>query len=236
MFSSEFLPVYGVYKRSEDEVTNLVQSAVECGATRIDTAQLYKNEQSVKDSGADVRVTTKIHWKVAKKGPDAVLSAIRERVDLFGDMLDCILLHHPTDNFEQLWERMLMDVCRDNVPRLGVSNFSREQLGRIDGVDAHQFEMSAFCPRDEMVRYCHERKIEPQAHTVFSRGDLHGVNVLQALGYVMSRGVVPVVGAVDQKQLQEIYSVKNKSFSEPVPASSVYKCHFHWFNDEYTAQ
>ncbi|KAA9153349.1 aldo/keto reductase [Amycolatopsis acidicola] len=130
----------GVYKIPDDEVEQVVHTAVEAGYRSIDTATLYRNERGV---GAAVRssglpreelfVTTKL-WNT-EHGYEKALRAFDASLGKLGlDYVDLYLIHWPEpdqDLYVETW-RALEKIASDGRARaIGVSNFGTAELERL---------------------------------------------------------------------------------------------------------
>jgi diketogulonate reductase-like aldo/keto reductase len=153
-----------------------VEYALEIGYRHIDTASMYRNEESV---GAGVRasgvpreevfVTTKLYPVHANA--ERELEKSLERLGF--DYVDLYLIHWPVPvmkarywrQFERLHERGL-------AREIGVSNFSRSQLESLDGpVPAvNQVHFSPFRFPRELRDYCEERGIVTEAYSPLEQG------------------------------------------------------------------
>ena len=130
----------GVYKVNQDIAVQLVQTAIEIGYRRIDTAALYDNEAEVgaaiRKSGLEreeIFVTTKI-WK-DDHGHDRALKAINEslaRLDI--DYIDLLLIHWPSpaqNKFVETWEAFQKAQQTGKIRGIGVSNFQPAHLDTL---------------------------------------------------------------------------------------------------------
>ena len=160
------------------ETEQAVEYALEVGYRHIDTASLYRNEQSVgaalKRSGLprdEVFITTKLasHPSAAR----ALAKSLR-RLNL--DYVDLYLIHWPIPllsgrhwrQFESLQERGL-------TREIGVSNFGIKQLETL-GKHAsgpptvNQVQFSPYHYRRRLLEYCQEHGIVLEAYSPLARG------------------------------------------------------------------
>jgi diketogulonate reductase-like aldo/keto reductase len=161
------------------ETEQAVEWALEAGYRHIDTASLYRNEQSVgaalRRSGLpreQVFVTTKLmptHPSAARE-----LGKSLERLSL--DYVDLYLIHWPLPLVSARQWRELESLQRLGLAReIGVSNFGRDRLGklmrrasRIPAVNQVQF--SPFQYRRRLLDYCLEHRIVFEAYSPLERG------------------------------------------------------------------
>ncbi|WP_434063561.1 aldo/keto reductase [Paramicrobacterium fandaimingii] len=174
----------GVYKVPEDEVVDVVLTALEAGYRHIDTAALYRNEagvgEAIRRSGIprdDIFLTTKV-WD-DDHGYDATLRAFDESARLLGvDDVDLYLIHWPVpsrDLYVETW-RALERLHADGRARsIGVSNFHPHHLQRLasesDTVPAvNQIELHPWLPQEASRAYARTHGIVTEAWSPFARG------------------------------------------------------------------
>ena len=161
------------------ETEQAVEWALEAGYRHIDTASVYRNEQSVgaalRRSGLpreQVFVTTKLmpaHPSAARE-----LAKSLERLSL--DYVDLYLIHWPLPlRSARLWRQLESLQERGLARAIGVSNFGRHRLerlmpaaSRMPAVDQVQF--SPFHYRRRLLDYCLEQGIVFEAYSPLARG------------------------------------------------------------------
>lgn len=130
----------GVYKVNQDIAVQLVQTAIEIGYRRVDTAALYDNEAEVgaaiRKSGLDreeIFVTSKI-WN-DRHGYHEAKDAIQESVDRLNiGYVDMMLIHWPCpkqDKFVETWHAFEEVHETGLVKSIGVSNFHQHHLEKL---------------------------------------------------------------------------------------------------------
>ena len=154
----------GVYKATGDnEAENAVISAVQNGYRLIDTASVYKNEESVGRgiarcgvSRKELFVTTKV-WNTAQRLGD-ISGAFQRSLDRLGlDYIDLYLVHL-------------------------IHNL--EELKKISGIvpAVNQIECHPLCYPKELIDYCQDNGIQVQAYAPLARGAYLDHDVLCVLG------------------------------------------------------
>jgi diketogulonate reductase-like aldo/keto reductase len=161
------------------ETEQAVEWALEAGYRHIDTASMYRNEQSVGAalgrSGLpreQVFVTTKLlptHLSAARE-----LDKSLARLSL--DYVDLYLIHWPLPLVcARLWRELESLHERGLAREIGVSNFGRDRLGKLirrasrrPAVDQVQF--SPFQFRRRLLDYCLEQGIVFEAYSPLERG------------------------------------------------------------------
>ncbi len=193
----------GVFKSPPGaETETAIREAVAAGYRSIDTASIYRNEESV---GAAIRhagvgreslfVTTKV-WN-SDFGYDKTLRAFDESMRLLAlEYLDLYLVHWPVkDAYLETW-RALVELYRaGRVRAIGVSNFQihhiRELAERSDVVPAvNQVELHPYLQQRKLSEYCMEHNIVVEAWSPIAKGNVVNEPVLQTIG--AAHGKTPV--------------------------------------------
>ena len=135
----------GVYKLPDDvQAEAAVTSAISAGYRMIDTASVYKNEESVGRAIAkcgvprkDLFITSKI-WNNAQRLGDVDGAFYRSMERLKLDYLDLYLIHWPGPGcYTGTWMEMAKLLETGRVLSIGVSNFQihhLEELKKISGI------------------------------------------------------------------------------------------------------
>lgn len=175
----------GTWQSKPGEVAQAVRIALECGYRHIDTAGCYLNEEDIgkilegffkdgKLKREDLFITTKL-W-CTHNLPEEVEFALRESLKkLKLDYVDMYLIHMPTAfdhemkkpkhvKVEDTWKGMEMVFEKGLTKAIGVSNFSIEQIDRIQKsarVKIHnvQVECHLYFPQKELAEYCQRNHI-----------------------------------------------------------------------------
>ena len=160
------------------ETEQAVEWALETGYRLVDTASLYRNEQSVgaalRRSGVprhEVFVTTKLlpqHTNAATE-----LQRSLERLGL--DYVDLYLIHWPIPLFAGRAWRRLAALQEQGVARaIGVSNYGRGRVKRlVDGRSppaVNQVQFNPFRFRRRLLEYCLAHGIVLEAYSPLARG------------------------------------------------------------------
>jgi|SRR5579875_1197251 len=137
------IPVVGLgtYGLFGAKGTEQVVTAIEAGYRLLDTAQGYGNEREVADgmraSGVDrgeLLVTTKL--PNGDHGFDETLRSFDRSQEALGiDVVDLYLIHWPMpeqDRYVDSWKAMIRLRDEGRIRAIGVSNFSIEQIERLE--------------------------------------------------------------------------------------------------------
>jgi len=175
------MPVFGlgVYRSAPgSETYNAVSWALQVGYRLVDTAAVYKNEQSVgeaiRDSGIprnQIWVTTKL-WD-SHHGYDATIKACQQSLrQLNTPYVDLYLIHSPnTGKLIETWDA-LVELQKTGLVRcIGVSNFGIEHIealrkhGRpLPAVNQVEMHPMVYKARKKLVEYCREMGIAITAY------------------------------------------------------------------------
>lgn len=167
----------GVFQTPQGEETiGAVRSALQAGYRHIDTAMIYRNEESVgegiRQSGVDRRdifLTTKL-WNDDIRAGKAREACYRSMDRLGVDYLDLYLIHWPADGWERAWEQMV-ELYRDRrVRAIGVSNFQQHHLESLLAMSGtkpqvDQIESSPQFVNQELVDAVHTKRIDVEAYS-----------------------------------------------------------------------
>jgi diketogulonate reductase-like aldo/keto reductase len=161
------------------ETEQAVEWALEAGYRHVDTASMYRNEQSVGAAVArsgvrreEVFVTTKL--MPGQASAERALGASLRRLGF--DYVDLYLIHWPLPLLNvRLWRQLERLQERGLAREIGVSNFGSgqlEELGRsgaaVPAVDQVQF--SPFRYRRRLLDDCRRRGIVLEAYSPLERG------------------------------------------------------------------
>lgn len=173
----------GVYKATgENEAERAVISAVNAGYRLIDTASVYKNEESVGRgimrcgvSRKDLFITSKV-WNTAQRMGD-VSGAFERSLDRMKlDYVDLYLIHWPVPGcYLTTWKELEKIFDSRRALSIGVSNFEihhLEELEKISGIvpAVNQIECHPLCYPKALIDYCQSRGIQVQAYAPLARG------------------------------------------------------------------
>jgi diketogulonate reductase-like aldo/keto reductase len=161
------------------ETEQAVEWALDAGYRHIDTASLYRNEQSVgaafRTSGLprdQVFITTKL----MPVHPSATRELGKSLKRLRLDYVDLYLIHWPTPLIRTRYWRQLESLQEQGLAReIGVSNYNRDQLQSLVGRGAktpavNQVQFSPFHFRRRLLDYCVRQGIVFEAYSPLERG------------------------------------------------------------------
>jgi diketogulonate reductase-like aldo/keto reductase len=208
-----------------DEAENSVRWALELGYRHIDTAQAYRNEESVgralRDSGVpreEVFITTKF-YPGAKSG-DPAAEAEKSCRRLGVDQVDLYLIHWPAGGPTWAWPGMQQAVERGFARSIGISNFKVSEIdallpeAEIKPV-VNQVQFGPFKFRRELLEACEQRGILLESYSPLNSSDLddqriteiaerHGRTPAQVLlRWVVQRDVPVIPKSVRRERIEE---------------------------------
>ncbi len=167
----------GVFQtRQGEETVNAVREALQAGYRHIDTAMIYRNEESVgegiRQSGIDRRdvfVTTKLWNDDIRAG--ATKEACYRSMDRLGvDYLDLYLIHWPAQGWERCWEQMAQLYAEHRVRAIGVCNFQRHHLESLLAMSGmrpavNQIESSPQFANQRLIDFSNAKRIDVEAYS-----------------------------------------------------------------------
>jgi diketogulonate reductase-like aldo/keto reductase len=169
----------GVWQmRNGPETENAVRWALELGYRHVDTAQAYRNEESVgralRDSGVprdEVFVTTKFY--PARKDAEAEAQRSLERLGV--DQVDLYIIHWPGGGPTWAWPGMERAHERGYARSVGVSNFGVKDLDELLSVAeippvVNQVQFSPLKYRRKLLEACEERNVALEAYSPLGIG------------------------------------------------------------------
>jgi diketogulonate reductase-like aldo/keto reductase len=160
------------------ECVNAVRWALELGYRHIDTAQAYRNEESVgkglRESGVprdDVFVTTKFY--PGSKDPVAEAQLSLERLGL--DRVDLYIVHWPQGGPTWAWPGMERAHELGYARSIGVSNFDVSELQQLTETATvapvvNQVQFSPYEYRKALLEHCEESGIVLEAYSPLGSG------------------------------------------------------------------
>jgi 2,5-diketo-D-gluconate reductase A len=163
---------------SGDECVDAVRWALELGYRHIDTAQAYRNEESVgaglRASGVpreDVFITTKFY--PGGRDPAAALEQSLRRLGV--DQVDLYIVHWPQGGATWAWPGMERARALGHARSIGVSNFSVAQLAEVTAAgtvppEVNQVQFSALHHRRALLEACRAQGVTLEAYSPLGTG------------------------------------------------------------------
>jgi diketogulonate reductase-like aldo/keto reductase len=208
--------------------------ALEAGYRHVDTARLYRNEESVGSAVAasgvpreELFIATKFH----PRDPDLERAAEQSLRRLGLDYLDLYLIHWPTGDPRRHWDEMERVTERGLARAVGVSNYGADDLAALRGgaqpplVD--QVEFSPFQYRRGLLRACEQAGIVLEAYSPLTRGrDLRKPRVTAVaervgrtpaqvlLRWAVQRGIPVIPKSANRERIIENSRIFDFSLSE----------------------
>ncbi|RLM57678.1 aldo/keto reductase [Halobellus sp. Atlit-31R] len=210
-----------------DECAHAVETALEAGYRHIDTAQAYRNEESVGRGIAaadvpreDVFLATKV-W-IDNLAYDDVLATTEESLDRLGvDYVDLLYVHWPSRTYDPEGTFRALDELVDagHVEHVGISNFEPEQVDEAieqssAPIFANQVELHPLLPQAELREHCADRDVEMVAYSPLARGEVFNVPELTeiaerhdaseaqvSLAWLREKGVTAIPKATSEEHI-----------------------------------
>jgi len=196
----------GVHRAgSGDEVINAMKCALQAGYRSIDTATYYQNEhrvgQVVAECGIpreEIFLTSKV-WN-ADQGYRSTIEVFESSLEkLQTSYLDLYLIHwpQPGTTFET-WRAMEELYQKGQIRAIGVCNFLIPHLKRLMENSrikpmVNQFEFHPELVQPELLQFCKENQIQPEAWRPIMKGRVNEIEILQELAAKYHKSPVQIV-------------------------------------------
>ena len=196
----------GVFRSKEgQEVETAVKCALETGYRSIDTAAAYQNERGVGKAILESRVprkeifiTTKV-WN-SDQGYQSTFRAFEKSLKkLQTDYVDLYLIHWPKGELSvETWKAMEELYEQGRIRAIGVSNFLLHHLkqllenARIKPM-VNQFEFHPELIQPELLKFCLDNQIQPEAWRPIMEGKVNDIPVFQELAVKYQKSPVQIV-------------------------------------------
>ena len=208
-----------------------VSYALEVGYRHVDTAKLYKNEESVGEainkSGInreEIFLTTKV-WD-SDRGYDNTLKAFETSLKkLNTDYIDLYLIHWPNDLNVETWRALERLYKEKKVRAIGVSNFKEYHLEEIfENCEItpmiNQVEFHPELTQPELYEFCNSRNIVLESWSPLMKGKIFFIDLLKELSEIYNKtipqivlrwniqlGVVTIPKSVTKERIRENFNV-----------------------------
>lgn len=189
----------GVYKISDEDMTKVVNAAIDAGYRAFDTAYFYDNEASLgralKDNGVDredLFITTKL-WN-DYQGYEKTFEYFNKSIEnLQTDYLDLFLIHWPCEAdglFLETYKATEELYEQGKVKAIGVCNFNVHHLEKLMAQSSikpmvNQIEVHPYFNQQELQEFC----------------DRHDIKVTAWMPLMRNRGLLddPVIVKIAEK-------------------------------------
>ncbi|HCY5873217.1 TPA: aldo/keto reductase [Staphylococcus aureus] len=189
----------GVYKISDEDMTKVVNAAIDAGYRAFDTAYFYDNETSLgralKDNDVDredLFITTKL-WS-DYQGYEKTFEYFNKSIEnLQTDYLDLFLIHWPCEAdglFLETYKAMEELYEQGKVKAIGVCNFNIHHLEKLMAQSSikpmvNQIEVHPYFNQQELQEFC----------------DRHDIKVTAWMPLMRNRGLLddPVIVKIAEK-------------------------------------
>jgi diketogulonate reductase-like aldo/keto reductase len=175
----------GTYKvKPQEQMDNLLNSALRCGYKMIDTAEIYRNQKFIGEffrkypefDRTKLWITTKVSFDNVKNRNDEVIikSINKTFIDLNTDYVDLYLIHCPIENKNvKVWNILRQYQKKGKIRHIGISNFTldklkvfMEEIGEEESkyIFCNQIEYNPFLNRKDLVEFCLKNNIKVVAY------------------------------------------------------------------------
>ncbi len=229
----------------DTRVIKALQTALELGYTHIDTAEMYAGGHTEKLIGRAIQgldrerlfITTKV-WQTNLRYQDVIRAPDRSLKRLGLDYVDLYLIHWPNERIplSETVKALNELVKRKQVRHIGVSNFNREQLSRVQRLSeapiaTNQVPYSITnrtYTENQVLSYCQENGILLTAYTPIEHGAVrrnatlrqiaerqHATPVQVALSWLIQQpNVIAIPMSMNPNHLRENLAAVDLKLSE----------------------
>lgn len=167
----------GVYKISDEEMDNVVKTALDAGYRAFDTAYFYGNEVALgkalnnSEMNRDELFITSKLWN-DYQGYDSTIEYFNRSLENLGlDYIDLFLIHWPCEKdglFIESYKALEKLYEEGKVKAIGVCNFKEHHLKKLmDATDVvpqvNQIELHPYFNQKEVQEFCDEHDIKVTA-------------------------------------------------------------------------
>ena len=187
------------------EVVEAMKCALNAGYRSIDAATYYENEHRVGEvlsecgiPREEIFLTSKV-WNT-DQGYHSTIRAFETSLEkMQTNYLDLYLIHWPMGNLSlESWRAMEELYEKGKIRAIGVSNFLVHQLkdlmnhARVMPM-VNQFEFHPELVQPELLQFCKENQIQPEAWRPLMKGQVNDIKLLQELAEKYRKSPVQVV-------------------------------------------
>ena len=210
----------GTWPYLGDELMDVMEKAWDVGYRRFDTAWMYNNETVIGEfikkkniKRDEIFITSKLHinnlylhryhYRYPNIRVRSVKRAYKDSCRRLGvEVIDLFLLHWPFPGYLKMWEELTKLYLEGKVRAIGVSSFMPKHLEVLKEVSdvvpaVNQIEMHPYNSRNDVVEYCLNNGIIPEAYSPLGTGlrtqDLINNPVLSKIGSKNNVGVAQVI-------------------------------------------
>jgi len=187
------------------EAVAAIQCALQAGYRSIDTATYYQNEHRVGEAIAgsdipreDIFLTTKV-WN-SDQGYHSTINAFEASLEkLQTSYLDLYLIHWPQSELTfETWKAMEELYEKGQIRAIGVCNFLIPHLKRLMENSrikpmVNQFEFHPELVQPELLQFCKDNQIQPEAWRPIMKGRVNEIEFLQELSDKYQKSPVQIV-------------------------------------------
>ncbi|WP_413699573.1 aldo/keto reductase [Psychromonas sp. KJ10-10] len=204
---------YGTFQTPDDELgVQAIIKALQIGYRHIDTAQSYRNEESVgkaiKLAGIqreELFITTKVANSVGNF--ESTIQSLDDSLDkLELDYIDLVLIHWPSPKaFRENWQQRNHDVWKalesyyqqGKIKAIGISNFKTKHINELLKTATitpaiNQIRLCPGCIDTETIDICQQYNILLEAYSPLAQGLIFEVQEISELAEKYNKNVAQI--------------------------------------------
>jgi diketogulonate reductase-like aldo/keto reductase len=222
---------FGTYCVKGPQIREVLEHVLNSGYAMIDTASLYRNEKMIGEMLEELKVdrtkiwiTTKVQY-FAIKDKETTKCVMKSMQDLKVKYLDLVLLHAPDTDENNLiaYKELLVLQKKGLIKYIGVSNYKENHLKHIMDETktvpyTNQIEVTPFCTRTSLVKYCRDNNIIITAHTPLVKAKKFDNEILQKIAkkYSVSAAQVLIKWSMQKNYIVIPRSVNKEHITENI--------------------
>lgn len=199
------MPYFGLGVFKNEDATNSIIHALDCGYRHIDTASAYNNEEDVGNAiiqhdlpREEIFVVSKV--RNADQGYDTTIEAFHQSLKkLKMDYLDLYLIHWPVkDKFIDTWRALEFLYNEGLVKAIGMSNFMKNHFDELLPTCSitpmvNQMEFHPYLIQQDLIDFCNQNRIQYEAWAPLMRGKILDIELFKNLSKEYNKTIVQIV-------------------------------------------
>jgi len=194
---------FGTFQLDSKAANDMVKAALSEGYRHIDTAQMYKNEESVgkaiQESSvarSEVFLTTKV--MPGNLGKKDFLPSVEESLRKLKTEVDLLLIHWPNSEVpvEEYIGELIKAQEKGYTRHIGVSNHTTALLDKVLATGANiitnQVEYHPLINQDKLHHYLLEHNLSLTAYSPIAQGKVLGNDTLKTIGNKYNKNEIQV--------------------------------------------
>lgn len=227
------IPMIGIgtwLQNEKDKCINAIRYALKIGYRHIDTADIYKNHEFIREAIKDfdrkkLFITTKL-WRDFLDPKQVEKECDRALMELGTEYLDLYLVHWPdrTKPLDEISNEMFRLQKKGKIKSVGVSNYTIHHLEDLlkEGIKVavNQVEFHPYLNQKELLSFCTRNSIAITAYSPLGRRKIlndpdikpiakkHSKTIAQiTLRWLIQKDIIVIPKATSEKNIKENFEI-----------------------------